>query len=137
MGHMFLTIFAEVAGFPGGQVTILAALQVDTHFLSDKYLEEVHGLTTLGDIDLVVIVAHLDSLLCLLRKKILPEESIFCNRNAAMPKNATEGINVHTVHQTAFGKVIPQCMRGIGLIDACSAKIFPESGFKCNSRSPV
>ena len=58
------------------------------------------------------------------------EVSVLCHGYAAVAKNPTEGINVHTVHQTAFGKVIPQCMWGIGLIDACSAKIFPETGFK-------
>jgi hypothetical protein len=78
---MFLTIFAEVAGFPGGQVTILAALQVDTHFLSDKYLEEVHSLTGLGDIQLiVVIVAHRKSLLLL-----SSEENTFRRKRFSFP----------------------------------------------------
>ena len=71
---------AHGAGLTGGQVTVVAALQVDAHFLGSLHLEAVHGVTGLGDIDPVVIrVAHNHSLLCFLRKKTLPEESIFCS----------------------------------------------------------
>ena len=50
---------ADGAGFPGGQVTVVAIGQVDAHFLSDKHLEAVHSLASLGDVQLVVIrVAH-------------------------------------------------------------------------------
>ena len=42
-------------------MAVVAALQVDAHFLSDKHLETVHGLASQGDIQLVVVrVAHFD-----------------------------------------------------------------------------
>ena len=42
-------------------MTVVAALQVNAHFLSDKQLETVHGLTSLGNVQLVVVrVAHFD-----------------------------------------------------------------------------
>ena len=43
------------AGFPESHVAIVAALQVNTNFLSDKHLETVHGLREKGNIQLVVI----------------------------------------------------------------------------------
>ena len=59
-------------------MAVVAALQVDAHFLSDKHLETVHSLREKGDIDLVVVgIAHNRSLLCFLRRKTLSEESIF------------------------------------------------------------
>ena len=46
--------------------------------LCGLHLEAVHGLTSLGDIDLIVVgIAHNRSLLCFLRKKPLSEESVF------------------------------------------------------------
>ena len=64
----------------GGQVTVVAVGQVDTDFGSCLHLEAVHSLTGLRNVDLVVILAaHSNSLLCFLRTKILPEESIFCS----------------------------------------------------------
>ena len=42
-------------------MTVVAALQVDADFLSDKHLETVHSLASLGNIQLVVVrVAHFD-----------------------------------------------------------------------------
>ena len=54
---------ADGAGFAGSQVTVVAIGQVDAHFGSSLHLELVHGLTSLGDIDLVVAL-HKNSLLC-------------------------------------------------------------------------
>ena len=73
---------ADGAGFAGGQVTVVAVGQVNAHFLCSLHLEAVHCLTSLGNIDLVVIgIAHLSSLLfCFLRKGTLSEESVFCFR---------------------------------------------------------
>ena len=45
---------ADGAGFAGSQVTVVTVGQVDAHFGSSLHLELVHGLTSLGDIDLVV-----------------------------------------------------------------------------------
>ena len=76
--HLLDHLAADGAGFPGGQVAVVAIGQVDAHFLGSLHLETVHGFTGLGDIDLVVVrVAHFSSLLCFLRKKPLSEESIF------------------------------------------------------------
>ena len=76
--HLLDHLAADGAGFTAGQVAVVAALQVEAHFLSDKHLETVHGLAGLGDIQLVVVrVAHLGSLLCFLRRKTPSEESIF------------------------------------------------------------
>ena len=50
---------ADGAGFAGGQVAVVAVGQVDTDFLGSLHLELVHSLTSLGDIDLIVVlVAH-------------------------------------------------------------------------------
>jgi len=65
---------ADGAGFPGSQMAVVAIGQIDAHFLSDKHLEAVHGLTSLRTIDLIVVgIAHFGSLLCFLRKKLLLE----------------------------------------------------------------
>jgi hypothetical protein len=41
-------------------VTVVAVGQIDTDFLGSLHLELVHGLTSLGNVDLVVvIVAHI------------------------------------------------------------------------------
>ena len=60
---------ADRAGFPGGQVAVVAIGQVHAHFLCSLHLETVHSLTGLGNVQLVVVrVAHIESLLCFLRK---------------------------------------------------------------------
>ena len=76
--HLLDHLAADGAGFPGSQVAVVAIGQINAHFLGSLHLETVHGLASLGDVDLVVVgIAHFDSLLCFLRKKLLPEESIF------------------------------------------------------------
>ena len=55
---------AHGAGFTGSQVTVIAIGQVNADFLSCLHLEAVHGLTGLGNVQLIVVrVAHFDSLL--------------------------------------------------------------------------
>ena len=44
-------------------MAVAAALQVDAHLLGGLHLELVHGLPGLGDVELIVIVAHNRSLL--------------------------------------------------------------------------
>ena len=62
--HLLDHLAADGAGFPGGQVAVVAIAQVNAHFLSDKHLEAVHCFAGFGDVDLVVsIVAHFISLL--------------------------------------------------------------------------
>ena len=55
---------ADGAGLAGGQVTVATALQVDADFGSCLHFEAVHGLTSLGNIDLVAVL-RIDSLLLL------------------------------------------------------------------------
>ena len=63
---VFDHLAADGAGFAGGQVAVVAVGQVDADFLSCLHLEAVHGLTGLGNVQLVVVrVAHFRSLLLL------------------------------------------------------------------------
>ena len=55
---------------------------------------------------------------------------IFCNGNATVTKDPTQGINIHAVHQTPFGEVVSQGVRGVGLLDTSSAQIPLEARFK-------
>ena len=80
LDHLLDHLAPDGACLAGGQVTVVAVGQVDTDFGSCLHLEAVHSLTGLRNVDLVVILAaHSNSLLCFLRTKILPEESIFCS----------------------------------------------------------
>jgi len=55
---------AHGTGFPEGRVTIVAVGQINAHFLGSLHLETVHSLTSLGNVDLIVIgIAHLNTLL--------------------------------------------------------------------------
>ena len=50
---------ADTACLTGGQVAVVAVGQVDADFLGCLHLETVHGLTGLGDIQLIVVgIAH-------------------------------------------------------------------------------
>ena len=61
---LFDHLAAHGAGLAGGQVTVVAVLQVNANFLCSLHLETVHCLTCLRNIDLVVVlVAHNISLL--------------------------------------------------------------------------
>ena len=63
LDHLLDHLAADGAGLTGGQVTVVAVGQVDADLLSSLHLELVHSLTGLGDVELVVIVAHNRSLL--------------------------------------------------------------------------
>ena len=60
---IFDHLAADGAGLTGGQVTVVATLQVDAHFLGRLHLELIHGFLGLRNIDLVVAL-HSRSLLC-------------------------------------------------------------------------
>ena len=47
---------ADGAGLTGGQVTVVAVGQVDTDFGCGLHLELVHGFTSLGNVQLVVVL---------------------------------------------------------------------------------
>ena len=55
---------------------------------------------------------------------------ILCHRHAAVSQNLAEGVNVHAVHQTSLGEVVPQSVRGVGHVNACPSQIPLEPGFK-------
>ena len=56
LGFLILDhLAADGAGFPAGQVTVVAVGQVDTHFLSSLHLELIHSLLSLGNVDLIVL----------------------------------------------------------------------------------
>ena len=61
--HVLYHLAADGACLAGSQVAVVAVGQVDTDLGSSLHLELVHSLTSLGNIDLVVVIAHLDSLL--------------------------------------------------------------------------
>ena len=74
------------AGLAGGQVTVVAIGQVDANLASCLHLELVHGFLSLRNVQLIIIVAHNQSLLCFLWKGILSEESIFSFRSHSLTK---------------------------------------------------
>ena len=51
--HFLDHLAADGAGFAGGEVAVVAVLEVDTDLVGGLHLELVHGLTGLGDIDAV------------------------------------------------------------------------------------
>lgn len=51
---------------------------------------------------------------------------LFCDRDARMPEDAAEGVNVHAVHQAALRKVVSQAMRGDVFIYPTSPQIVFE-----------
>ena len=53
---LFDHLAADGAGFAGSQVAVVAVGQVNANFLSSLHLELVHSFTSLGDIDLVVVL---------------------------------------------------------------------------------
>ena len=53
---IFDHLAADAACLAGGQVAVVAVGQVDTDFGSSLHLEAVHSLTSLGDIDLIVVL---------------------------------------------------------------------------------
>ena len=61
--HVFHHLAANAACLAGGQVAVIAASQVDADFACCLHLELVHCLPCLGDVQLIVIVAHIRSLL--------------------------------------------------------------------------
>ena len=84
---------SKVAGFAGGHVTVVAALQIDADFLSDKHLEAVHSLKGLGNVQLVVIrVAHFCSLLLLSSDENTFRRKHFLFRNHSLTK-VEKGMN--------------------------------------------
>ena len=59
---------ADGAGFAGGQVAVVALLKIYTDFLGSLHFELLHSLLCLRNVDLVITIAHFETLLCFLRK---------------------------------------------------------------------
>ena len=60
---------ADGAGLAGGQVAVVAVGQVDTDFRSGLHLELVHGFLSLRNVQLIIVVAHRNSLLFIISGK--------------------------------------------------------------------
>ena len=72
--HLLDHLAADGAGFAGGQVAVVAVLEVDADLIGSLHLELLHTLLGLGDIQLVGrIVAHDRSLLFFSGSGLLPE----------------------------------------------------------------
>ena len=56
LDHLFDHLAAHAACLAGGQVTVVTVGQVDANFACCLHLELVHSLTSLRDIDLVVVL---------------------------------------------------------------------------------
>ena len=63
--HVLAQLATDGAGLTGGQVAVVAVLEVHADLIGGLHLELVHGLTGLGDVDLAgrIIAAHIRSLL--------------------------------------------------------------------------
>ena len=55
---------------------------------------------------------------------------VFCDRNTTVSQDPTEGVDIHTIHQTPLCKVIPQRVWGVGLINTSPSQIPLKPGFK-------
>ena len=91
---------ADGAGFTGSQVTVVAVGQVNADLGSCLHLELVHGLTSLGDIQLVVVlVAHNRSLLF-----VYPESKMLSGWRASFLSVAIVLPRRKEKHMFLFGK---------------------------------
>lgn len=55
---------------------------------------------------------------------------LFCDGHAGMSQNLTQGVNIHSVHQASFGKVIPQTMGRVFFVQPCPLNVLAEVTFK-------
>ena len=60
---LFDHLAADAACLTGGQVTVVTVGQIDADLRSGLHLELVHGFLSLRNVQLIVIVAHRNSLL--------------------------------------------------------------------------
>ena len=68
---------ADGAGLTGGQVAVVAIGQIHANFLSSLHLELVHCFTSLGNIDLVVVLHNLYLLLLSWKVGYFPKKASF------------------------------------------------------------
>ena len=67
LDHLLDHLAADRACLTGGQVTVVTVSQIDTNLGSSLHLELLHSSLSLGNIQLIAIVAHSNSLLLLPR----------------------------------------------------------------------
>ena len=99
--HLLDHLAADGACLTGGQVTVVTVGQVDANLGSSLHLELVHGLTSLGDIQLVVVlVAHNRSLLF-----VYPESKMLSGWRASFLSVAIVLPRKREKHMFLFGKM--------------------------------
>ena len=54
------------------------------------------------------------------------EICLFSHCDAGVAQNATEGVNIHPIHQAALGEVVPQTVRRDPLVYAAAPQIILE-----------
>ena len=106
--HFLDHLAADGAGLTGGQVAVVAVLEVDAHLIGGLHLELVHGLTGLGDVQtvaggvaagvvagvvgsvvgIVVAVAHDRSLLLSFGKRLAPRRNQIAFRGSILSRAA-------------------------------------------------
>ena len=55
---------------------------------------------------------------------------LFSNLNTGMPKDFTEGENIHAIHQTSFGKIISQAVGCVFFIQSSTQNVLFEITFE-------
>ena len=70
--HLLDHLAAHGAGLPGGQVAVVAVLQIHADLGSGLHLELLHGLLGLGNVKLVIVAAHLNSLFMVVFRERIP-----------------------------------------------------------------
>ena len=58
LDHLLDHHAADGAGVAGGQVAVIALLEVDAQLVRHFVLEAVHGVLGFGDIDLVIVIGR-------------------------------------------------------------------------------
>ena len=58
--HFLDHLAADGAGLAGGQVAVVAVLEIDAHFSSGLHLELVHSGLGLRDVELVIVLSRHD-----------------------------------------------------------------------------
>ena len=84
--HPLDHLAAHGASLPGGQVAVVAVLQIHADLGSGLHLELLHGLLGLGNVKLVIVAAHLNSLLMVVfreRTPVFGENRLFLSAGIA------------------------------------------------------
>ena len=55
---------------------------------------------------------------------------LLCDLHTGMPQNLAQRENIHAIHQATLGKIVPQAVRGVFLVQPTAAQILLEIGLK-------